>query len=187
MPVIEPEARVTVAGALGGGRGVLRVRQGRGGSHGAEHGLIRVKVDADLEGDGVGAGGGVGRGGGGGAPEVAADPRHAGDFGGGAGGGLERHDLKIVSFRDLGALGGTEGGYPGAHGSHSGCLGGVQGRAADTIRGLGRGGVDVGAVADGAVAPVPSDADVIILVRKMGLRGGNRASRSIPVKTGNRT
>ena len=52
---------------------------------------------------------------------------------------------------------------------------------------LGGGGGDVGAVADGAVAPVPSDADVIILVRKMGLRGGNRAGRCVPVKTGNRT
>ena len=182
MPVIEPEARVTVAGALGGGRGVLRVRQGRGGGHGAEHGLIRVKVDADLEGDGVGAGGGVGRGGGGGAPEVAADPRHAGDFGGGAGGGLERHDLKIVSFRNLGALGGTEGGYPAAHGSHSGCLGGVQGRAADTIRGLGRGGVDVGAVADGAVAPGPPDADVIILVTQMGISRAQSSGGGVPSK-----
>ena len=43
----------------------------------------------------------------------------------------------------------------------------------------------MGAVADGAVAPGPPDADVVILVTQMGLRGGNGGSRSVPVKTGN--
>ena len=140
------------------------MREGRGGGDGGEHDLITIKVDPDLEGLGEAAGGGVGGPCGGRSPEVAADPGDSVDLGGGGGGGLQGGDLQVVSVGDQGRLAGIDGGHTSTHGAHSGGLGGVQGRGADTIRGLGGGGGDVGAVADGAVAPVPPYADVIILV-----------------------
>ena len=119
---------------------------------------------------------------GGRSPEVAADPGDPVDVSGGGGGGLQGGDLQVVSVSDLTTLGGAEGGHPGTHGAHRGGLGGVQGRAADTIRGLGRGGVDVGAVADGAVAPGPPDADVIILVTQMGISRAQSSGGGVPSK-----
>ena len=53
-------------------------------------------------------------------------------------------------------------------------LGWLNGGAAHPIRGLDSDGGDVGAVADGAVAPGPPDADVVILATQMGLGCGDR-------------
>ena len=103
---------------------------------------------------------------------------------GGGGRILERGDLEVVSIRHLATLGGAEGGHPGTNRAHRGGLGGVQGRAADTIRGLGGGGGDVGAVADGAVAPGPPDADVIILVSQVSLRRRDGGGGGVPVEAG---
>ena len=155
-----------------------------GGGHGGEDDLIRVKVDPDLEGGGVAAGGGVGRGGRGGGPEVAADSRHAVNVSRGGGGVLEGGDLEIVTIGHLAALGGAEGGDASAHGADRGGLGGVQGGAPHPVGGLGGGRGDVGAVADVAVAPFPSDADVVILVTQMGLRTGDSRGGRVPVKAG---
>ena len=119
---------------------------------------------------------------GGGGPEVAAHSGHSSDGGGGGGGGLQGGDLQVVPVAHLVCLGGAEGGHPGTNRAHRGGLGGVQGRAADTIRGLGRGGVDVGAVADGAVAPGPPDADVIILVTQMGISRAQSSGGGVPSK-----
>ena len=128
------------------------------------HHIILVKVDSDLEGLGEAAGGGVSCSCGGGRPEVAADPGDSVDLSGCGWGGLQGSDLQVVSVGDQGRLAGIDGGHTSTHGAHSGGLGGVQGRGADTIRGLGGGRGDVRAVADGAVAPVPPYADVVILV-----------------------
>ena len=149
------------------------------------HHIILVKVDPDLEGLGEAAGGGVGCSCGGPRPEVAAYPGDSVDLSGGGGGGLQGSDLQVVSVGDQGRLAGIDGGHTSTHGAHSGGLGGVQGRGADTIRGLGGGGGDVGAVADGAVAPVPPYADVVILVTQMGLGSGNGRGGGVPVEAGN--
>ena len=161
------------------------MREGRGGGDGGEHDLISIKVDPDFEGLGEAAGGSVGGPCGGRSPEVAADPGDSVDLSGGGGGGLQGSDLQVVSVGDQGRLAGIDGGHTSTHGAHSGGLGGVQGRGADTIRGLGGGGGDVGAVADGAVAPGPPDADVVILVTQMGLGSGNGRGGGVPVEAGN--
>ena len=141
-------------------------------------------MDPDLEGLGEAAGGGVGGPCGGRSPEVAADPGDSVDVSGGGGGGLQGSDLQVVSVGDQGWLAGIDGGHTCTHGAHSGGLGGVQGRGADTIRGLGGGGGDVGAVADGAVAPGPPDADVIILVSQVSLRRRDGGGGGVPVEAG---
>ena len=110
---------------------------------------------------------------GGGGPEVAAHSGHSSDGGGGGGGGLQGGDLQVVSVGDLAPLGGAEGAQFGALSANGGSLGRLNGGAPDAIRGLGGGGGDVGAVADGVVAPVPLYADVVILVTKVGLGSGN--------------
>ena len=161
------------------------MREGRGGGDGGEHDLISIKVDPNLEGLGEAAGGGVGCSCGGPRPEVAADPGDSVDLSGGGGGGLQGSDLQVVSVGDQGRLAGIDGGHTSTHGAHSGGLGGVQGRGADTIRGLGGGRGDVGAVADGAVAPGPPDADVIILVSQVSLRRRDGGGGSVPVEAGN--
>ena len=121
---------------------------------------------------------------GGGGPEVAAHSGHSSDGGGGGGGGLQGGDLQVVSEGNLGRLDGIESGHPCALRPDGGGLGGVHRGAADTIRGLDGGGGDVGAVADGAVAPGPPDADVIILVTQVSLRRRDGGGGGVPVKTG---
>ena len=158
--------------------------EGRGGGDGGEHDLVRVEVDPDLEGRGEAAGGGVGGPCGGRSPEVAADPGDSVDVSGGGGGGLQGGDLQIVSEGNLGRLNGIESGHPCALRPDGGGLGGVHGGAADTIRGLDGGGGDVGAVAHGAVAPGPPDADVIILVSQVSLRRRDGGGGGVPVEAG---
>ena len=136
---------------------------------GGEHGLILIKVDPDLEGGGEAADRGVSRARSGDGQEVATNSGNSGDCGRGGGVVLEGGNLKIVSEGHLVIIDGTEGGHPGADGAHRGGLDGLNRGGADPIRGLGGGGGDLGAVADGAVAPGPPDADVVILVTKMGL------------------
>ena len=161
--------------------------EGRGRGHRGLHRLVSVKVDSDLEGRGVAARSGVGRGGGGAAPVVAADPGHPGDCGRGPGGGLQRHNLQVVPVGNCGALDGVDAGDAGAHAAHGGRLRRVQGGAPHPVGGLGGGGHDVGAVADCAVAPGPSDADVIILVTQMGLRSVQGGGGHVPGKAGQGT
>ena len=122
--------------------------------------------------------GGVRRGG----QEGPAHSGHSRDGGGGGGGGLQRGDLQVVPEPHLHGLVGVEGGHPGALRPDGGGLGGVVGRGADTIRGLDGGGGDVGAVADGAVAPGPPDADVIILVTQMGISRAQSSGGGVPSK-----
>ena len=45
----------------------------------------------------------------------------------------------------------------------------------------------MGRITDGAVAPGSSDANVVVLARQMGLRGGHRASAGVPIEAGNGT
>ena len=144
------------------------------GGHGREHRVVLIKVDPDLEGGGEAAGGAVSRGPRGCGPEVATHARHSSDCCRGGGGGLQGGDLKIVSIGHLAALDGIEGGHPGALGPNIVGLGRLNGGAAHPIRGLDSDGGDVGAVADGAVAPGPPDADVVILATQMGLGCGDR-------------
>ena len=142
-------------------------------------------MDPDLEGGGEAAGGGMGGGGRRGRPEVAAHSGHSSDGGGGGGGGLQGGDLQVVSVGDLAPLGGAEGAQFGALSANGGSLGRLNGGAPEAIRGLGGGGGDVGAVADGVVAPVPLYADVVILVTKLGLGSGNSRGGGVPVEAGN--
>ena len=51
----------------------------------------------------------------------------------------------------------------------------------------GRGGVDLRGVADGAVAPRPPDADVVVLAGQVSLCGGHRARARVPVEAGDCT
>ena len=125
----------------------------------------------------------MGRAGGGGGPERAADPRHPGDGCGGGGRRLQSGDLEIVSETFLVSLNCVEGGHSSALGPDIGFLRGIIRRGSDTIRGRDGGGGDVGAVADGAIAPGPPDADVIILVTQMGLGGGDSRGSRVPIKT----
>ena len=144
------------------------------GGHGGEEGVVLIKVDPDLEGGGEAAGCAVSRGPRRGGPEVTTHSRHSRDCCGGGGGSLQGGDLKIVSIGHLAALDGIEGGHPGALRPNGGSLGWLNGGATNPVGGLDGGGGDVGAVADGAVAPGPPDADVVILVTQMGLGCGNR-------------
>ena len=154
---------------------------------GGEHGLVLIKVDPDLERGGEAADRGVSRACSGDRQEVATNSGNSGDCGRGGGGVLEGGNLKIVSERHLVIIDGTEGGHPGADGADRGGLGWLNRGGADPIRGLDGGGGDVGAVADGAVAPGPPDADVVILVTQMGLGGGDGGGSGVPVKTSNLT
>ena len=144
-------------------------------------------MDSDLEGRGVAARRGLGRGGGGAAPVVAADPGHPGDGGRGPGGGLQRHNLQVVPVGHSGSLYCVDAGYACAHAAHGGRLGRVQGGAPHPEGGLGGGVSDVGAVADCAVAPGPPDADVIILVTLMSLRGVQGGAGHVPGEAGQST
>ena len=121
MPVVEPEAGVSVSSSGGGSGtngGVLRVSQGRGCGHRGLDRLISVKVDPDLEGGGKAADGGVSRARGGDGQEVATNSGHSGDCCRGGGGVLKGGDLKVVSEGDLVIIDGIEGGHPGADGAH---------------------------------------------------------------------
>ena len=141
-------------------------------------------MDPDLEGGGEAAGGGMGGGGRRGRPEVAAHSGHSSNGGGGGGVGLQGGDLQVVSEGNLGRLDGIESGHPCALRPDVGSLGGLNGGASETIRGLDGGGGDVGAVADGAVAPGPPDADVIILVTQVSLRRRDGGGGGVPVEAG---
>ena len=150
-------------------------------AHRGEQGVVLVEVDPNLEGGGKAAGSGVGGGPCGGGPEVAAHSGHSSDGGGGGGGGLQGGDLQVVSVGNLVPLDGIYSGHPGALRPDVGSLGGLNGGASDTIRGLRCS--DEGAVADGAVAPGPPDADVIILVSQVSLRRRDGGGGGVPVKT----
>ena len=142
-------------------------------------------IITDLEGDGVAACGGLGGGGGGAAPVAPADPRHARDGGRGSGRGLKADNLEVVPVGDGGSFDGVDGGDARAHGAHGGCLGGVEGGAPHPVGGLGGGGGDVGVIADGAVAPGPPDADVVVLVTQMSLTRVQGRGSHVPSKAGN--
>ena len=178
------ESRISQASPLRGGIKLIFTIRLLGRRQWMEHRLVGVKVDPDLEGGGEAADGGVGGGGRRGRQEAAAHSGHPGDGGGGGGGGLQGGDLQVVPEPHLHGLVGVEGGHPGALRPDGGGLGGVIGRGADTVRGLDRGGGDVGAVADGAVAPGPPDADVIILVTQVSLRRCDGGGGGVPVKAG---
>ena len=49
------------------------------------------------------------------------------------------------------------------------------------------GGEDLRGVADGAVAPRPPDADVVVLAGQVSLCGGHRARARVPVEAGDCT
>ena len=69
----------------------------------------------------------------------------------------------------------------------SGCLDLGRGPGTHSERHCGRGGVDLRGVADGAVAPRPPDADVVVLAGQVVLRLGHRARARVPVEAGDCT
>ena len=173
LPIIEIEPIISQARPCWRGNGLIFIIWLLSRCQWTEDYLVRVKVDPDFEWGGEAAEGGMGRAWRRGRPDVAAYPWHPSDGGGGGGCSLQGSDLKIISLTSLVSLDGIEGGHPSTLRPYAGLLCGVIRWGANTIWGLDGGGGEFWAVADWAVAPGPPDADVVILVTQMGLRGSD--------------
>ena len=100
---------------------------------------------------------------------------------------MEAGDVQIVSEAGHCRGGGAQAGHSGTIRPHGRCLRCGHRPGTHSERDGGRGGVDLRGVADGAVAPRPPDADVVVLAGQVVLGLGHRARARVPVEAGDCT